>query len=155
MYKYFSIIFSPIWGYCVLVGSKRKLLGPTKSFPFSTVNQTTTNLFFFFSPLFSPLFFIPSIITPTKWGLKSTQARIKVFFIYLFIYLKNKHTHTHTHKRERERERERCLKCSLDSEERRENLVIQQNVLVVKGFNIIFYFILLYLTYNKLTPQLL
>ena len=144
MCKYFSIIFSPIWGYCVLVGPRRKLLGPTKSFPFSTVNQTTTNLFFF-SPLFSPLFFIPSIITPTKWGLKPTQARIKVFFIYLFIYLKNKHTHTHTQERERERERERggrCLKCSLDSEERRETLVIQQYVFVVKGFSIIFYFII-------------
>ena len=63
----------------------------------------------------------------------------------MFFLEKQTHTRKRDRETERERERERGLKCSLDGEERRENLVIQQNVLVVKGFSIIFYFILFYL----------
>ena len=63
--------------------------------------------FFFLFSFFSPLFFIPPIITPTKWSLKPTQARIKVFFIYLFVFFGKTNTHTQERQRDRERERER------------------------------------------------
>ena len=56
-----------------------------------------------------------------------------MFFILFYFFSKNKHTHT--------RERKR-FKVPLDREERRENLITQQNVLVAKGFTIMFYFIL-------------
>ena len=68
----FSPIFSPIWGDYVLVGSRRKLLHPTKIYPLFPLNQTTT--YTIFSPLFSPLFSILPIITTTKQGLKFLQT---------------------------------------------------------------------------------
>ena len=70
--KYFCPLFSPIWGDCVLVGSRRKLLHPTKIHPLFPLNQTTTDTIF--SPLFSPLFSILPIITTTKQGLKFLQT---------------------------------------------------------------------------------
>lgn len=68
----FSLIFSPIWWDCVLVGSRRKLLKPTKIYPLFSLNQTTTDTIF--SPLFPPPFSILPIITPTKQGLKYLQT---------------------------------------------------------------------------------
>ena len=133
MSKYFSIIFSQIWVYCVwwAQGKNSKASPNPFHFPPSTKQSQTS----FFSQLFSPLFFIPPIITSTTWGLKSTQARIKVFFTYLIFFFQKTNTHTHTRERKR-------FKVPLDRVERRENLITQQNVLVAKGFTIMFYFIL-------------
>ena len=67
-----SSVFSPFQRENILVGLRRKHLGPTTYFPSSLSNQTHTKKVFFpiFFSIFSPKFFIYPISPPNKHTLR-------------------------------------------------------------------------------------